>query len=113
MFGLCSFDYAHRRKIINIKKIVQFMLQNQLYTIFGRTQVKVILFWKNCLFFFFFHLILSLHDAFRNLTRRINEKALYLSAATISGMKEKVGGLTSLGNDSNRKLKTFLLPSLM
>ena len=41
MFGLRGFSYTRLKKIININKIVRFMMRNQLYSIFGCAQVKV------------------------------------------------------------------------
>ena len=39
IFSLCGFGFTHLRKMI-IKKIVQFTTWNQLYAIFGHTQLK-------------------------------------------------------------------------
>ena len=52
-----------------VKKIVQFTTRNQLYAIFGRALMEKL---------FSFYAIHGLHGAFRNVTQRINEKALYI-----------------------------------
>ena len=62
---MCLFGYAHIRIEININEIVRFTKWNQLYAIFGRSQVKVVFFMEKL---FSFYVILCLRGASRNIT---------------------------------------------
>ena len=76
VFDLHVFGRARRRKIINIKKIVPFMMRNSIGPIHdfrARSSES-----RCCMgILFSFYMILGLHGAFRNVTLRISEKALY------------------------------------